>query len=178
MEYLLKQRDTSNYARRARKLRGDDTPARTNVLGVYAFAALAALMGCAAADDGASAGTTSLAYVPPADAASCEPGDPKRERYGTNCLCCHTGDFTVAGSIDLLGGPVARVVVTDSAGNRAEMAPDPYGNFFRHAPLIPPLTAVAFGPDGRARAMQMPAPHAACNECHRPDGVAPRIAGP
>ncbi len=146
---------------------------------MYAFAALAAMMvGCAAADDGASTGTTSQAYVPPADAASCDQGDPKRERFGTNCLCCHTGDFTVAGSIDLLGAPVARVVVTDANGNRAEMTPDPFGNFFRHVPLSPPLTAVAFGPDGRARAMQMPAPHAACNECHHPNGVAPRITGP
>jgi hypothetical protein len=113
-----------------------------------------------------------------ADAAACEPGDPARERWGTNCLCCHSGEFSVAGSIDPSGAPVARIVVTDSVGGRAEMAPNPYGNFFRHNALVPPLTAVAYGPDGRARVMPMPAPHAACNECHHPLGVAPRIVGP
>jgi hypothetical protein len=137
------------------------------------FAVLVMVAGCASAD-----APPAEAYVAPADAAACEPGDPQRERFGTNCLCCHSGEFGVAGSVDPMGAPVARVVVTDALGNRAEMAPDPYGNFFRHLPLTAPLVAVAFGPDGRARAMPMPAPHAACNECHRPGGAAPRISGP
>ncbi len=128
----------------------------------------------AASDAGASAS----GYVPPDDAAACDPGDPQRERHGTSCLCCHTGDFTVAGSIDLTGPAVARVEVTDGFGNRAVMSPNPYGNFFRHNPLVPPLRVKVVGPDGSERSMRMPAPHTNCNECHRPGGAAPRIAGP
>jgi hypothetical protein len=123
-------------------------------------------------------GAVVTGYVPPADAAACDPGDPDRERHGTSCLCCHTGDFTVAGSVDLGGAPVARVEVTDGFGNRSVMAPNPYGNFLRHNPLVPPLAAQVVGPDGGVRRMQMPAPHANCNECHRTGGAAAPIAGP
>jgi len=110
-------------------------------------------------------------------AAACDPGDPADERYGTSCLCCHTGDFTVAGSVDR-AAPPARIIVVDRAGARAEMSPDPYGNFFRHVPLVPPLTATVIGIDGGSRVMPIAAPHADCNECHRPGGSAPRIATP
>ena len=142
-------------------------------------AVLCAALGCGApartADTGpGDAGdepASALGYVPPPDAAACEPGDPSRERYGTSCLCCHTGDFTVAGSVDLLGPGVLRVEVSDGYGNRSVMSPDPYGNFLRHNPLVPPLDVRVVGLDGRERRMLAPAPHTNCNECHRPGGA-------
>jgi hypothetical protein len=83
----------------------------------------------------------------------------------------------VAGSVDRAGNRVARIVVEDSVGGRAEMEPDAYGNFFRHAPLVPPLRAWAYGLDGSVRAMPIPAPHAACNACHH-EGATKLISAP
>jgi len=109
---------------------------------------------------------------------ACADGDPLQERYGTDCLCCHRNEFGVAGSVDLAGDapPVALVIVEDRSGVRAQMAPNPYGNFFRHVQLQPPLRAWVVGRDGGVAAMGMEAPHGSCNRCH---GVTtPRVRGP
>lgn len=130
--------------------------------------ALAGLAGCSSAapstpivaDGGASAPTT-----------TCADGDPDRERYGTDCLCCHTGQFSVAGSVS---PAVARVVVTDATGNRFDIAVNPYGNFFRHTPLVAPLRASLVFTDGGTREMRGDAPSGACNGCHGAPAGAPR----
>lgn len=124
--------------------------------------ALAALAGCFGAGE---------------DPPRCEPGDPAHERHGTDCLCCHE-EFGVAGSVDLTGAPVALVRVTDARGRTATMAPNPYGNFFRHLQLEPPLAVVVEGPAGDSVKMAALAPHGACNRCHAPSGAAPPIVGP
>ncbi|MCI0634787.1 MAG: hypothetical protein L0206_12850 [Actinobacteria bacterium] len=84
----------------------------------------------------------------------------------------------MAGSIDRTGPPISRVVVIDAAGRRAEMAPNPYGNYFRHLSLEPPLQAEVHGPDGTTLRMKALAPHGSCNRCHRPGGEAPPVRGP
>jgi hypothetical protein len=83
----------------------------------------------------------------------------------------------VAGSIDP-ARPPARVVVVDAVGETREMAPNPFGNFFAHYALRPPIRAVAHAADGRAIAMGDPAPHADCNACHADTGPARPIFGP
>src|SRR5206468_2824625 len=60
--------------------------------------AVALLAGCAGPSDAADSAP-----------ALCEGGDAARERHGTDCLCCHTGEFTVAGSVET-GSDVATVV--------------------------------------------------------------------
>lgn len=95
----------------------------------------------------------------------CSDGDPDRERWGTSCLCCHTGEFGVAGSLARDAG-VAMVVVADRNGRTAEMPPNVFDNFFQHRNLEPPLTAVVTFADGEQRAMKSPAPHGSCNACH------------
>ena len=100
------------------------------------------------------------------------------ERHGTDCVCCHE-EFGVAGSIDPAGSSVALVRVVDARGRRAEMVPNPYGNFFRHFALEPPLTVSVQGQDGTWLPMRDPAPHGSCNRCHRAEGgPAPPVAGP
>ena len=102
-------------------------------------------------------------------------GDPARERHGSDCLCCHaTTEFGIAGSI-APGSPIDRIVVTDSDGNVADMAPNAYDNFFRHVSLKPPLTARVVFADGTDRTMRELAPHGSCNSCHAESGQAPPI---
>ena len=108
----------------------------------------------------------------------CGDGDAKEQRYGTACLCCHRDEFGVAGSVDRAAPPVARVVVTDSAGRSADMVPNAFGNFFRHLDLSPPLSPTVFGHDGRSLTMQTPAPHGDCNACHSPGLAAIPLRGP
>lgn len=110
--------------------------------------------------------------------AGCVDGDRDAQRHGTACLCCHKSEFGVAGSIDHSGPAVARVVVTDSAGDSVDVVPNQFDNFFRHLKLRPPLFPVVYSPDGRALAMQTPAPHGDCNRCHRPLGEATPLQGP
>lgn len=100
------------------------------------------------------------------------------QRHGTPCLCCHSDEFGVAGSIDPSGRPVARVVVTAADGDVADMAPDSFANFFRHFPMTPPLAAVVYGPDGGTVEMRELAPTADCNACHGAGLAAPAIEGP
>jgi hypothetical protein len=108
----------------------------------------------------------------------CTDGDPNDQRYGATCLCCHTDEFGVAGSIDRQGAPTSRIVVVDSTGVVADMQPNGFGNFFRHVPMAPPLQATAYGPTGVAIAMQEPATSADCNACHRAGGSAALVHGP
>lgn len=115
---------------------------------------------------------------PPSPGRECADGDPDQERRGTDCLCCHQGEFGVAGSVDPAGPPVARVVVTDGFGRSADMVPNPYGNFFRHIQLEPPLVATLFAPDGRSVTMRAPIREASCNRCHRAGGEAAPLRGP
>jgi hypothetical protein len=116
----------------------------------------------------------STSYCRYADAGA----DESVQRHGTPCLCCHSDEFGVGGSVDPSGSPVARVIVTAADGDVADMAPDPFANFFRHFPMTPPLRAVAVGPDGRSVAMQELAPTGDCNACHGEGRVAPAIEGP
>jgi hypothetical protein len=83
----------------------------------------------------------------------------------------------VAGSVDPAGS-VIRVVVTAADGDVADMAPDPFGNFFRHFPMATPVSAVVLGPGGRSIAMQQLAPSADCNACHYAGGPVAPITGP
>ena len=110
--------------------------------------------------------------------AACVSGDPGRQRYGSACLCCHSDEFSVAGSVDLGGPAIVRVLVTDARGEIRDMAPNSFGNFFRHFALTPPLRAVAYDADGRASAMRDPAPHGDCNACHGLAGTTRQIHGP
>jgi hypothetical protein len=118
------------------------------------------------------AGAPDVATVP------CSDGDPTQQRHGARCLCCHADEFGVAGSVDLDAPPVARVVVVDAVGLRYDMAPNSYGNFFRHYTLVPPIAAVEPVRDGGSLAMPWGAPHGDCNACHAPSGGAPPIHGP
>jgi cytochrome c5 len=108
----------------------------------------------------------------------CRDGDANEQRYGSTCLCCHSDEFGVGGSIDRSGPPVARIVVVDAVGDVADVAPNAFGNFFRHFPMTPPVRAAAIGPDGRRIEMQSAAPSADCNRCHSASGSAPPIHGP
>jgi hypothetical protein len=99
-----------------------------------------------------------------AGAAVCRDGDPDRERWGTSCLCCHTHDFGVAGSI-APSSQVVDIFVEDRDGRTAEMSPDIFDNFFRHRKLTPPLVATVTFADGDRRVMRE-VPHGSCNACH------------
>jgi hypothetical protein len=142
---------------------------------VLALVCLSAAAACGAND--AAPAPANVAAMPP-DAPSCRDGDEATQRHGTACLCCHSDEFGVGGSIDLAGPPVARVVITASDGDVADLAPDPFANFFRHFPLAPPLRAVVVGPDGRSVAMKELAPSGDCNVCHFAGGSAAPIVGP
>lgn len=112
------------------------------------------------------------------DGSNCAGGSESDQRHGTACLCCHSDEFGVAGSVDPAGSPVARVVVTGSDGDVADMNVNQFFNFFRHFPLATPVSAVVYAPDGGARAMQELAPSANCNACHFAGGPVPPIVGP
>ncbi len=99
------------------------------------------------------------------DVGSCFDGDPNRERWGSNCLCCHETEFGVAGSV-VSDSAVKTILVTDPRGRSAEMSPNFFDNFFRHQKLEPPLTATITFSDGERRRMKSTAPHGSCNACH------------
>lgn len=86
-------------------------------------------------------------------------------------MCCHA-EFGVAGSTDPARRDKVRIVVTDVQGRRAEMVPNPFGNFFRHVRLQPPLAAVLIDASGSTRVMKAKAPHGDCNACHGIAGAA------
>jgi len=111
------------------------------------------------------------------DPSTCREGDPAAERWGTDCLCCHE-ELGVAGSVDPAGPTIARVVVVDGRGRRAVMSPNPYGNFFRHVQLEPPLEIRVEGPDGSVSVMQGLSPHGSCNRCHGQAGGPAVVSGP
>jgi hypothetical protein len=136
---------------------------------------IAALLACGA---GSSTADSTASVDSGALPVGCTDGDPNQQRYGATCLCCHTDEFGVAGSIDREGAPVTRITVVDAEGHLADMAPNPFGNFFRHLPLTPPLRATAYGPTGAAIAMQSAATSADCNDCHREGGVTAMVHGP
>jgi hypothetical protein len=114
-----------------------------------------------------------LVFVP-----RCADGDPTEQRHGATCLCCHSDEFGVGGSVDRGGSPVTRVVVTDARGDVASMAPNLFANFFRHFPMSGPFRAVVVGPDGRTASMKADSPSADCNACHYAGGPSPPIHGP
>jgi hypothetical protein len=122
-------------------------------------------VGCAGSDPAASA--------QPVDVGPCRDGDPDRERWGTNCLCCHANEFGVAGSLVPDAG-VTAILVADPTGRTDEMSPDFFDNFFRHQRLTPPLTAIITFADGEQRKMLGLSPHGSCNACH---GVRTPILG-
>ena len=126
---------------------------------------------------GACSGNDEPKWLDDGPTPGCRDGDVAEQRYGAACLCCHA-EFSVAGSIDRAGPPVARVVVTDIEGRSAVSAPNAFGNFFRHFRLTPPLSAVVYGPDGDALEMRDPAPSGNCNACHSAMGPEPMLHGP
>jgi hypothetical protein len=127
---------------------------------------------------GADAGALppAVATMPP-DASSCRDGSEAVQRHGTACLCCHSDEFGVAGSVDPIGS-VARVVVTGADGDQADMVPDSFGNFFRHFPMATPVSAVVYGRGGARVAMRELSPSADCNGCHFAGGPVAPISGP
>jgi hypothetical protein len=143
-------------------------------------------LGAAACGDGRSSTaprgvSTAIGAVAPLPGAPCghaADGDETVQRHGTPCLCCHGDELGVAGSVDPAAAPVARVVVTAADGDVADMAPNPFANFFRHFPMAPPLRAVVYAPDGRSAAMLQLAPSGDCNACHGLGGPVPPIHGP
>jgi hypothetical protein len=96
---------------------------------------------------------------------ACQDGDPLRERWGTDCLCCHATEFGVAGSLEPDAG-ISMISVSDREGRSDEMSPDLFDNFFRHQKLTPPLNAVVTFANGEQRRMRSAAPHGSCNACH------------
>jgi cytochrome c5 len=150
---------------------------------VVACACAAGLSACIAAPAPAPApageGADPVAVAPGVpDASSCRTGPEATQRHGTACLCCHADEFGVAGSVDPAGPPVARVVVTGTDGDVADMAVNGFSNFFRHFPLATPVRAVVVAPDGRSLAMRELAPSADCNACHFEGGPMAPIVGP
>jgi hypothetical protein len=143
-------------------LAGSSQIARASLVGSALL--WAALQACSGGQDGASAA--------PIDVGPCRDGDPNRERWGTSCLCCHTHDFGVAGSV-AKGSGVVDVFVEDRDGRTAQMSPDIFDNFFRHRKLTPPLVATVTFADGEQRVMPA-APHGSCNGCH---GVSVSLVG-
>jgi hypothetical protein len=110
--------------------------------------------------------------------AGCRDGDVGEQRYGTACLCCHSQEFSVAGSVAREGSPIALVVVTDALGSSVETVPNSFGNFFGHLKLSPPLSAVVYGADGSRVAMSSNAPSGDCNGCHGSGQQQPVLHGP
>jgi hypothetical protein len=109
--------------------------------------------------------------------AACEPGDKATQRFGTDCLCCHTGEFSVAGSVDD-ASLVDYIRVVDEDRNWVTTRPNGLSNFFHHERLRGTLEITLFGKDGRSISMKSRAPHGSCNACHRPGGTAPRLRAP
>ena len=121
------------------------------------FVLLFAGLGLAACRDDATS------FEGPDDHPECRDGDETRERHGTDCSCCHS-DFGFSGSVADDEG-IARVRVSDSAGVSFDVAVNPYGNFFRHVELTPPVSAAVVLRDGSVVAMRGPA-DGKCNACH------------
>jgi hypothetical protein len=146
------------------------------VLGCACAAWLGACSGASSED----AGTQGAVAVAPMgrDASSCRDGLESVQRHGTPCLCCHSDEFGVGGSVDPGGSPVARVVVEGADGDVADMTVNGFSNFFRHFPLATPVRAVVYAPDGRSVAMRELAPSADCNACHFDGGPVAPITGP
>jgi hypothetical protein len=133
-----------------------------------ATATLACLIGLGCSEPPSEAATARAA-----EAGTCLEGDESLERHGTACLCCHEGEFGVAGSV-APDSPVDRITVIDAVGQRAVMAPNPYDNFFRHVPMEPPLSVTMWLDDGTTKTMT-DAPSGDCNTCHGIEGSAPRL---
>ena len=151
------------------------------VLAACACAGLAASCsdGAPTPTSAASGAGGALVVAPsPPGASSCRDGSESDQRHGAPCLCCHSDEFGVAGSVDPGGPPAIRVVVTGSDGDVADMSVNGFSNFFRHFPLATPVQAVVYGPDGRWVSMRELAPSADCNACHYGGGPVSPIVGP
>jgi hypothetical protein len=140
-------------------------------------ALVAALLIAASCADAHVAPSDPVAPAPDASVSAplvlrCSDGDERQQRHGSTCLCCHD-EFGVAGSLDPSGPPAERIVVTDARGEVATMAPNNFGNFFRHFAMTPPFRSEVRGPDGRVATMRQPAPSADCNVCHYDGSGAP-----
>ena len=120
----------------------------------------------------------SITWLEDGPRAGCADGARETQRHGTACLCCHSDEFGVAGSVDSRGPAVSRVLVADDHGNVADMVPNGFDNFFRHVKLTPPLTASVYGEDGQVLTMQSKASSGDCNSCHGVHGSAAPLHGP
>lgn len=109
----------------------------------------------------------------PKRTADCEEGDPTRERYGTDCACCHGTQFAASGSVAAdARSAISHVEVVDRVGQVFFLPPNPYGNFFRHRPTPElPLRGKVVYRDGSESAMQGEIHEASCNHCHKPEGT-------
>lgn len=109
--------------------------------------------------------------------ADCEEGDPGRERYGTDCGCCHGSQFAASGSVAAeAAANIRHVEVVDRLGQVFFMPPNPYGNFFAHRPRPEmPMRAKVVFRDGREHEMKDAIAEASCNHCHRASGPAKPI---
>ncbi len=112
--------------------------------------------------------------------AECPPGDPARERYGTDCACCHGTQFAASGSVaEEALALVSHVEMVDRVGQVFILPPNRYGNFFGHRPTPqPPLRAKVVYRDGHESAMQADVGDASCNRCHGSAGSARMIGAP
>jgi hypothetical protein len=149
-------------------------------LGQWLFPnASAALLGAAVASACGDATKPGAPTVAPLESAQpCGGGDPAEQRHGAPCLCCHSDEFGVAGSVDRSGPPVAHVIVTDALGESSTLSPNSFGNFFRHFPMTAPVRAVVYGPSGDAISMRELSPTPDCNACHFAGGPVTPIHGP
>ena len=146
---------------------------------VVAVIAPAALAACGApASTESAASDTQRANAPVVLA--CADGDRDVQRRGTACLCCHSGEFFAAGSLDGAGrangardaAPIAHVEIIDALGRRVTVEPNALGNFFSHERLVAPLRASIIDANGRMSSMRADAPSGDCNACHVAGGAA------
>jgi cytochrome c5 len=146
--------------------------------GFQLFGAVSVLLAVVACDGDVAAVAEAPEFAPSTKrTADCPEGDPTRERFGTDCGCCHGTQFAASGSIAERALPlVSHVEVVDRVGQVFFLPPNPYGNFFRHRPRPElPMRAKVVYRDGTERAMQTEVSEASCNHCHAQGGAVPMI---
>jgi hypothetical protein len=160
----------------AQRFQKSDRP----LLQLFATLFGAAVFACASNEEGDRASANALTPLPISarNLTICKSGDPIEQRKGTACLCCHTDDFGVAGTVQLdsTGTPsLDRILAVAENGERADMNPNQFGNFFRFIRLQGPLKVSAWTADGTQRTMKKLAPNGDCNRCHTLGGEAPPL---
>jgi len=99
------------------------------------------------------------------------PGDG-RHFPGKHCLQCHTGQFSVAGTLytNATGNTAfagATITITDSAGETIDLVTNQNGNFYTMQPLqFPVLVMASACPSAVKMPLAVAATGASCNTCH------------